>query len=246
MLLPYYVASLNIEHAYYERMRQYEAFEGLCFVDTLDMAEAAADRSVHDRQHRARGAREAGCRSPSSSATRRTTSDRRARTTTTRNASTKWWTAASGRPMRRTPRPAATELMSPLREILPLGDRPPGGSRWDCLFRVQQQLCRPACVRWDAKAPASGFRTHRSHRPARQRADGIRSFPGTTHNVFGIQVGVGITLAVKKRAHLSGCATTGCRNWRETRRSWIFSRRAKVAWETLTPDAQLWIVPEHA
>jgi predicted helicase len=40
MLLPYYVASLNIEHAYYERMRQYETFEGLCFVDTLDMAEA--------------------------------------------------------------------------------------------------------------------------------------------------------------------------------------------------------------
>src|SRR6185312_497579 len=40
MLLPYYVASLNIEHAYYERMKQYEAFQGLCFVDTLDMAEA--------------------------------------------------------------------------------------------------------------------------------------------------------------------------------------------------------------
>lgn len=40
MLLPYYVASLNIEHAYYERMKQYETFEGLCFVDTLDMAEA--------------------------------------------------------------------------------------------------------------------------------------------------------------------------------------------------------------
>jgi len=40
MLLPYYVASLNIEHAYYERMKQYEAFHGLCFVDTLDMAEA--------------------------------------------------------------------------------------------------------------------------------------------------------------------------------------------------------------
>ena len=40
MLLPYYVSSLNIEHAYYERMREYETFPGLCFVDTLDMAEA--------------------------------------------------------------------------------------------------------------------------------------------------------------------------------------------------------------
>jgi predicted helicase len=39
MLLPYYVASLNIEHAYFELMRQYKPFEGICFADTLDMAE---------------------------------------------------------------------------------------------------------------------------------------------------------------------------------------------------------------
>ena len=38
MLLPYYIAALNIEHAYYERTGSYEAFEGLCFVDTLDLA----------------------------------------------------------------------------------------------------------------------------------------------------------------------------------------------------------------
>ncbi|MCC7451002.1 MAG: N-6 DNA methylase, partial [Anaerolineae bacterium] len=39
MLLPYYIAALNIEHAYYELTGQYEPFEGLCFVDTLDIAE---------------------------------------------------------------------------------------------------------------------------------------------------------------------------------------------------------------
>jgi hypothetical protein len=39
MLLPYYIASMNIEHAYYERQGEYEVFPGLCFVDTLDMAE---------------------------------------------------------------------------------------------------------------------------------------------------------------------------------------------------------------
>jgi type I restriction-modification system DNA methylase subunit len=39
MLLPYYIASLNIEHAYFEQTGTYESFEGLCFVDTLDMAE---------------------------------------------------------------------------------------------------------------------------------------------------------------------------------------------------------------
>jgi predicted helicase len=33
MLLPYYIASLNIEHAYYEKMGEYKSFEGICFAD---------------------------------------------------------------------------------------------------------------------------------------------------------------------------------------------------------------------
>jgi predicted helicase len=37
MLLPYYIAALNIEHAFWEETARYEAFEGLCFVDTLDL-----------------------------------------------------------------------------------------------------------------------------------------------------------------------------------------------------------------
>ncbi|MGA3164988.1 MAG: type ISP restriction/modification enzyme [Terriglobia bacterium] len=41
MLLPYYIASLNIEHAYYELTGTYEPFDGLCFVDTLDLAEGS-------------------------------------------------------------------------------------------------------------------------------------------------------------------------------------------------------------
>jgi type I restriction-modification system DNA methylase subunit len=40
MLLPYYIAALNIEHAYFEQTGQYEPFEGLCFVDSLDLAES--------------------------------------------------------------------------------------------------------------------------------------------------------------------------------------------------------------
>ncbi len=40
MLLPYYIAALNIEHAYYELTGEYAPFEGICFVDTLDIAEA--------------------------------------------------------------------------------------------------------------------------------------------------------------------------------------------------------------
>jgi len=41
MLLAYYIASLNIEHEYYSRLGEYEPFEGICFTDTLELAEGS-------------------------------------------------------------------------------------------------------------------------------------------------------------------------------------------------------------
>ncbi len=46
MLLPYYIAALNIEHAYFEKTGEYEPFDGLCFVDTLDLIEYKKDEQV--------------------------------------------------------------------------------------------------------------------------------------------------------------------------------------------------------
>jgi len=40
MLLPYYIASMNIEHAYFERTGEYKPFPGICLVDTFELAEA--------------------------------------------------------------------------------------------------------------------------------------------------------------------------------------------------------------
>lgn len=40
MLLPYYIASMNIEHAYYELTKHYQPFEGICLVDTFEIAES--------------------------------------------------------------------------------------------------------------------------------------------------------------------------------------------------------------
>jgi predicted helicase len=37
--MPYYIASMNIEHAYYERTGEYEAFPGICLVDTFELDE---------------------------------------------------------------------------------------------------------------------------------------------------------------------------------------------------------------
>ena len=39
MLLPYYIASMNIEHEYFDATGKYAPFEGICLVDTFDLAE---------------------------------------------------------------------------------------------------------------------------------------------------------------------------------------------------------------
>ena len=40
MLMPYYIASLNIEHQYWQLTGKTDSFPGLCFVDTLDLTAA--------------------------------------------------------------------------------------------------------------------------------------------------------------------------------------------------------------
>ena len=44
ILLPYYIASMNIEHQYYSLTGTYEPFEGICLVDTFDLAESSQYR----------------------------------------------------------------------------------------------------------------------------------------------------------------------------------------------------------
>ena len=39
MLLPYYIASMNIEHEFFEATSTYQPFEGVCLVDTFELAE---------------------------------------------------------------------------------------------------------------------------------------------------------------------------------------------------------------
>ena len=55
MLLPYYVASMNIEHAYYEATGKYEPFDGVCLVDTFQTAEKEqAELSFFNEKNSAR------------------------------------------------------------------------------------------------------------------------------------------------------------------------------------------------
>lgn len=48
MLLPYYIAALNIEHAYWERTGEYHTFEGLCYADTLDLVNGNGEQPLFE------------------------------------------------------------------------------------------------------------------------------------------------------------------------------------------------------
>ena len=69
---------------------------------------------------------------------------------------------------------------------------------------------------------------------------------GTSHNVFGIQLGVGITLAVKKKgANKQVRYHRVAEMWRRGEKlDYLVS--GKVPWRTLIPDAKhTWLVPVH-
>lgn len=51
MLLPYYVASMNIEHAYYEAIGKYESFEGVCLVDTFQTINGKMSYFANGEKH---------------------------------------------------------------------------------------------------------------------------------------------------------------------------------------------------
>ena len=58
MLLPYYIASLNIEHEYFQLTGEYEQFEGICFTDTLELAEGKQTTIVFSEENTERVQRE--------------------------------------------------------------------------------------------------------------------------------------------------------------------------------------------
>src|ERR1035437_7830717 len=59
---------------------------------------------------------------------------------------------------------------------------------------------------------------------------------GTVHNVFGIQVGVGITLAVKKKGAMHRLRYHRVPEmWRKGEKL-QFLAKGEIAWATLTPD----------
>jgi predicted helicase len=48
-ILPYYIANLNIEYTYQQKMKKYEPFKNIAFMDTLDSFEKKNKTSIKYR-----------------------------------------------------------------------------------------------------------------------------------------------------------------------------------------------------
>jgi predicted helicase len=246
MLLPYYVASLNIEHAYFERMGRYDTFEGLCFADTLDMAEGPqgdlftpANTQRVDREKEAAVTVIVG--NPPYNVGQKNENDN--------NQNRKY--AVIDRRVRETYAKDSTASSKSK-----LDDAYVKFFRWasDRLGDHDGIVCFVSNNGFLDQTAFDGMRKHLLH--DFQRIDhidlhgNVRRNPklsGTTHNVFGIQVGVGITLAIRKKSAKPRLRYHRLpETWRKGEKLEFLSKKA-VKWQTLTPDARnSWLVPENA
>ncbi len=246
MLLPYYVASLNIEHAYYERMRQYESFPGLCFVDTLDMAEAQ-QIGLFTLANTERVAREKKAAitviigNPPYNVGQKSENE---------NNPNRKYKVVDGRIRETYAKDSkATNKNS-------LSDMYVKFFRWatDRLDGRDGIVCFVSNDSFVDQLAFDGMRKHLWEEF--ERVDhidlhgNVRRNPklsGTTHNVFGIQVGVGITVAVKKKGAAKRLRYQRVpETWRK-REKLDFLAKGEIAWRILIPDARhTWLVPEHA
>ena len=244
MLLPYYVASLNIEHAYYERMQQYEPFEGLCFVDTLDMASQIA-MFVAENTRRVERQKNAAITviigNPPYNVGQKSEND---------NNQNRKYKEIDQR-IRQT---YAKESNATNKNAL--SDMYVKFFRWasDRLGDRDGIVC---FVSNNSFVDQTAFDGMRKRLVADfERIDhidlhgNVRRNPkisGTSHNVFGIQVGVGITLAVKKKGLTRRLRYHRVPEMWRKREKLDFLEKGEIFWQELMPDVRgTWLVPEHA
>ncbi|HSI32377.1 MAG TPA: N-6 DNA methylase, partial [Tepidisphaeraceae bacterium] len=252
MLLPYYIAALNIEHAYYEQTGTYESFEGLCFVDTLDLAEHAqgqlgfmnaGNTQRVERQRKAPITVVVG--NPPYNVGQMVYNDRNQNRSydgvdeRVRNTYGKDSQATS-----------VSKLNDPYVKFF----------RWasDRIGDKDGIVCFVTNNSFVEQVAFDGMRRHlRNDFSLIYHLDlqgNVRQNPtlsGTQYNVFGIQVGVGITVAVRKRGSTPqiryASLDKAVKKANKLAAVAGMGSVGRVAWATLSPDdRETWLVPEHA
>ena len=252
MLLPYYIAALNIEHEYFERTGTYEPFEGLCFVDTLDLAEhrqaqlsfmTEANTARVERQKRAPITVIIG--NPPYNAGQMVHNERnqnRPYAVIDQRVSSTYGTDSAAT--------SVSKLNDPYVKFF----------RWatDRLGDRDGIVCYVSNNSFIDQIAFDGMRKHvQADFDVIYHVDlegSVRQNPtlsGTQYNVFGIQVGVGITLAVRRRRSqrhriLYRNVEKNLRRTEKLRTIAEFGSIRTVEWTELTSSSKHdWFEPEH-
>ncbi len=253
MLLLYYIAALNIEHAYYARTGTYERFDGLCFVDTLELAEDSERQFTF------------------------MTEENTARVERQKTAPI---TVIIGNPpynvgqINENDNNKNRKYKVIEKQIRDTYARDSKASNVNALHDAYVKFFRWAVDRLEGRDGIVCLVTNNSFTD-QTAFDGMRKnllqdftkiyhidlhgnvrknpkLSGTTHNVFGIQVGVGITVAIRNSAYTNNQLLYHRvpEDWRkEEKLSWLAKKQdiEEVEWQTLQPDGNhTWLVPAHA
>ncbi len=246
MLLPYYIASLNIEHAYYERAGEYRAFDGMCFVDTLDLADAQQTDFFTDKNtERIERQKEANIMviigNPPYNVGQLNEND---------NNKNREYQAVDKSIRDTYVKDSKATLNTKLYDMYVRF------FRWavDRLEDRDGVICFVTNNSFVSQLAFDGMRKHLlqdfTHIYHLDLHGNVRQNPqlsGTTHNVFGIQVGVGITLLVRKGdiAERQLFYHRVPEDWRKEQKLLFLADKGDVQhvlWETLQSDAkQTWL-----
>ena len=253
MLLPYYIASMNIEHEYMEQTGQYKPFEGICLTDTFELAEPEqATLAFMSEENTARVKRQK--ESPIfvvignppynvGQVDENDNNKNRKHPTLDQRVSSTYAAASSAS------------------SVSKLNDTYVKALRW-----ATDRLSGEGIV---ALVNNNSFLDQIAFDGVRKclsnefdaiyvldLGGNVRKNPhlsGTTHNVFGIQIGVSINLfvrtAAKQRPAIIRYASTE-RDWRKEQRLAFLDRaadRSGIAWKTLHPDRKgTWLTEDLA
>jgi predicted helicase len=242
MLLPYYIASLNIEHEYYERMGEYEPFEGICFADTLELAEGQ-QLSLFVEENTERVQREKDAQimvvlgNPPYNVGQKSEND---------NNKNRKYPIIDQR-IRET---YAKDSKASNKNAL--SDAYVKFFRW-AVDRLQGRdgiVCLVTNNSFVDQIAFDGMRKHLLqdftqiyHLDLHGNVRKNPKLSGTTHNVFGIQVGVGITIAVRSSQHTARTLYyyRVPEDWRKTEKLAFLEEKGCVSgitWQELKPDAR--------
>ena len=253
MLLPYYIAALNIEHAYFEQTGTYESFEGLCFVDTLDLAEhSQAQLGFMTAKNSERVERQK--RSPI--------------TVVIGNPPYNVGQTVHNDTNQNRPYPVVDQRIretygrdSQATSVSKISDAYVKFFRWasDRLEGRDGIVCFVSNNGFVDQVAFDGMRKHLCldfttvyHLDLQGNVRHNPKLSGTAYNVFGIQVGVGITVAVRHRSatgRMLRYATLDKTLPRADKLTWVGAKKAlkDVEWSQLTPDSRnTWLTPPNA